>query len=286
MSKPAPHVSAKKQKTVEELRVLLDNYPVIALIDMQNLPAPQLQSMKQSLRGKAHIRMTNGRLIKIVLRQSKQNGLNTLAEKIQGMPALLFTKENPFKLYKLLSANKSAAPAKPGQKAPKDVIVPEGKTSFAPGPILGELGQLGIKAGIEEGKVAIKAAKLLVKEGEVFTSKAAEVLTRLNILPMEVGLNILAVYENGTIFDKKILSIDDKSVLADLQRLHREAFALAIDISYASKDTITALIQKTYRDAVALADAKEIVTSENTVKLLAKAEAQAQILKTEAHLSE
>ena len=162
--------------------------------------------------------------------------------------------------------------------------VPAGKTAFAPGPIIGELGQLGIKAGIEDGKVAIKQDKLLVKEGEIFTQKNADILTRLGILPMEVGLNVVAVFEDGVIFDRKVLEIDDKIYLANLIQLHNEAMNLAVKIAYASKDTINVLLSKAHRDAMALADGKDILTSDNVNKLLAKAEAQANALKKKAHI--
>jgi len=68
------------------------------------------------------------------------------------MPALLFTKENPFKLYNKLQKSKSSAPAKAGQTAPSEIVVPKGPTPFAPGPIIGELGALGIKTAVENIK--------------------------------------------------------------------------------------------------------------------------------------
>lgn len=255
MSKPQAYVNDKKKGIVKNLSKELVEYPIVGLVDMENLPAPQLQKMKQSLRGKVVLLMTKKSLIKIALKDAKKDAL---IERIRGMPALILTKENPFKLYKLLSASKSPAPAKVGQTAIKDVIVPAGKTSFAPGPIIGELGQLGIKAGIEDGKVAIKQDKLLVKEGEVFNKKTAEVLTRLGILPMEVGLNVVAVWENGTIFDRKVLEIDDKKVLADLIRLHNESINLAVEIGYSTDDTIKILLQKAHRGAEAVADVTKV----------------------------
>ncbi|MDP3728654.1 MAG: 50S ribosomal protein L10 [bacterium] len=283
MNKPKAYVNDAKKQVVKSLSKQIQEYPIIGLVDMENLPAMQLQKMKKSLRGKVVIAMAKKRLIKLALKQSPK-GLTELSERIRGMPALIFTKENPFKLYKTLSASKSPAPAKAGQHAPKDIIVPAGKTSFAPGPIIGELGQLGIKAGIEDGKVAIKQDKVLLKEGELVTKKIAEVLTRLNILPMEVGLNIVAVFENGIIFDRKVLEIDDKIYLANLIKSHNEAMNLAVKIGYISKDTINVLLSKAHREAMALADGKDILTSDNVNKLLAKAEAQANALKKKAHI--
>ena len=183
-----------------------------------------------------------------------------------------------------MKASKSSAPAKAGQTAPTDVTIPEGKTPFAPGPIIGELGQLGIKTGVEDGKVAVKDAKVVVKEGEKFSGKVAEILGRLNILPMEVGLNIVAVFEGGTIFDRKTLDIDTDAYLSDLQRLHNEAMNLAIKVGYTCKDTIRVLIKKAHSDANALADSQDILTNENVGKVLAKAEAQANALKKKANI--
>ncbi len=283
MNKPKAYVNEAKKKVVKDLAKQIQEYPIIGLIDMENLPALQLQKMKKSLRGKVVIVMAKKRLIQYALKQSPK-GLTELSNRARGMPALLFTRENPFKLYKTLSASKSPAQAKAGQASPIDVIVPAGKTAFAPGPIIGELGQLGIKAGIEDGKVAIKQDKLLVKEGEIFTQKNADILTRLGILPMEVGLNVVAVFEDGVIFDRKVLEIDDKIYLANLIQLHNEAMNLAVKIAYASKDTINVLLSKAHRDAMALADGKDILTSDNVNKLLAKAEAQANALKKKAHI--
>ena len=283
--KPKPFVSKTKKNVVKELQDLAKQYPIVGIVDMENLPARQLQRMRSSLKGKVVIRMTKGRLMRVTFDSLKDvPGMPDLKEKIRGMPALIFTKENPFKLYKMLQKSKSPAPAKAGQTAPKDIIVPAGKTPFAPGPVIGELGQLGIKAGIEEGKVAIKEDKLLVKEGETINGKQAEILTRLSIEPMEVGLNIISVLESGTLFDRKTLDIDEDEYVNNLKALHSEAFNLAVKIGYASKDTIKTLLSKASRDASALADSQDIITDENIKRLVEKANAQATGLKNKVNV--
>ena len=284
MSKPKAFVSDKKKAVVKEMVSLIDKYPIIGLVDMENLPSPQLQKMKKSMKGQVVVRMAKGRLMKVAFSKAKKEGLDKLAEKIRGMPALIFTNDNPFKLYKTLKASKSSAPAKAGQVAPTDVVIPEGKTPFAPGPVIGELGQLGIKTGVEDGKVAVKEAKVVIKEGEKFNDQLAGILTRLSILPMEVGLNIVAVLEGGTIFERNTLDIDEDAYLNDLMSMHNEAMNLAVKIGYACPDTIKTLIRKAHSDASALADSQDILTKENVGKILAKAEAQASALKTKVKL--
>jgi len=284
MTKPKAFVSDEKKALVKEMTKLMDEYPIIGLVDMENLPAPQLQIMRQSLQGQVVIKMAKGRLIRKAIEKSSKDNIMALNEKIRGMPALLFTKDNPFKLFKTLQKSKSEAPAKAGQTAPKDVTIPEGKTPFAPGPIIGELGQLGIKTGVEDGKVAVKAPKLIIKEGEIFSDAVASILSRLSILPMEVGLNIVTVYENGVYFDRKTLDIDTDAYVSNLQMLHSEAFNLAIKIGYATPDTIKTLIRKAHSDASALADSQDILTKDNVGRILAKAEAQAEAVKNKAKI--
>lgn len=274
------HVSDAKYKVVEEFTNLIKEYPVVAIVDVENLPAKQLMQMRRSLQGKAHLRMTKHRLMKIALEQSGRENMAALAEHFRGMPAMLFSKENPFSLFKTLKKSKSPAPIKAGQVTPKDILVKAGGTGFAPGPIIGELGSFGIKAGIENGKVAIKADKIVAHEGDVINAKLAGILQRLEIHPMEIGLNLTAAYENGQILTKNVLDIDEDAFLASLKEAHLDAFKLTMSLAIPTKDNIEMLIQKAHLDATALAMEQMIMTSDNKEQILAKAEAQAKSLKS------
>src|SRR3989344_2663282 len=196
---PHAHVAEYKKEIVTELVRMINEYPIIGVVNMENLQAPQLQKMRAQLRGNFFITMTKRRLIKLAFEEtkSKKKGIEQLESHLGGMPALIFTKENPFKLSRTLQKSKSPAPAKAGQTAPRDIVVNKGVTSFAPGPIIGELALAGIKSGVEGGKVAIKEDSVVVKSGEKIKPKVAEILTRLGVQPMEVGLDLVAVYENG-----------------------------------------------------------------------------------------
>ena len=164
------------------------------------------------------------------------------------------------------------------------MIIPAGSTPFAPGPILSELGGLGIKAGIEGGKVAIKAEKIVAKEGQVIDGKIAGLLAKFGIQPMEIGMNLVAVLENGIILTKDVLTIDEAKTKADIMQLAREALNLAVYTAYPAKETIQLLIAKAYRESNALADSKDILTSDNLNRLLAKADAQASTVMAKAGL--
>ncbi|MBN2368665.1 50S ribosomal protein L10 [Candidatus Woesearchaeota archaeon] len=266
------HVSEQKKKTVEEFVELIDRYPVIGLVDMGNIPAKQLQNMRAALRDKDTVlRMTKKRLMKIAFSKSKKENITGLEKHFKGMPALIFTEENPFKLYAGLQKTKSKAPAKAGQHAPKDIQVKAGPTSFAPGPIIGQLGQFGIKTGVEGGKLAIKQDTVVAKKGAVISAELAGILTRIGIEPMEIGLDLTAAYENGTIFESEVLYVDEKEFFNKFVSAYSESFNLAVYSAYPTGETIKALLGKASNDSMALAVSQNILTDETTEAILRKA---------------
>ncbi|MFH1770109.1 MAG: 50S ribosomal protein L10 [archaeon] len=280
------HVSQHKKDKVKEFTKLIDEYPIIGIVNMKNLPTKQLQVMRAKLRGNVLLRMTKTRLIRIALDNSKKPGIDKLKEQLKGMPALLFTKENPFSLFSTLKKNKSKAPISGGQTAPNDIVVPAGKTSFTPGPVIGELGGYGIMAGVEDGKIAIKQDKVVAKEGDVVSAKLAGLLQRLGIEPMEIGLDLVAVYENNEILTKDILDVDEDKYRANFMSASSMAFNLAVNIGFPTAETVIVLIQKAVAESRALVKEANIMTSENVGDILAKAEGQAKALDSKLDIKE
>jgi len=282
MSKKTSCAAPKKKEVVKKVTDLIKKYPIIGVVNMENLPTPQLQRMREQLRGKVDLLMTKRRLILKALDKVKdKEGLEKLKEKMRGMPALLFTNENPFTLFKTLKQNKSKAPAKAGQTAPSDIIVPAGPTPFAPGPVIGELGAIGIKASVEGGKIAIKDDTKVCSEGDVISGKLAGMLTRLGIEPMEIGLDLLAVYEKGTIYPKSVLDIDEEKFMGDLMLSASQAHTLAMDIGYTTPETIEPMIQKTYRAAKAIAKEGKFMADEIAAEMVEQAEREMLALKSQ-----
>ena len=154
MNKHKAHVSEYKKGELTRVKALIQKYKVVAVADMTNMPSVQLQKLRSNIKESVLITMSKGRIIKIAFEELKDkiNGLEELEKHVKGMPALLLTNDSPFKLAKVLRKSKSSAPAKGGQVAPNDIMVPAGPTSFPPGPIMGELGQIGVKAGVVDGK--------------------------------------------------------------------------------------------------------------------------------------
>lgn len=250
----ASKVAKWKMEEVKELEKLMQEYPIIGLVNMQGLPGAQLEKLRIQMRKNMVLRMTKKTFIHIAANAVKEKvkGIHELDKRVVGMPALIFTKEDPFKLYKAIQKNKSSAPAKPGQLSPREIIIPKGPTPFTPGPMIGELGQLGIKAGVEGGKIAVKQDFVAARQGEPIKDKIAGLLQKLGIEPMEIGLNVVAMFEKGKVFAADIMFIGEDRIQEDLTKAARWAMNLSVEASFPTKENIEMMLAKAHNEARAL----------------------------------
>jgi len=237
-----------KREEVDEIKRGIEEYSLVGLVDMYGIPASQVQQIRRSLRGTAKVKMARNTLIEHAL-NDVDSSARALKEHTEGHSALIFTNENPFRLYKLLEKTKTKMVAKPGEVAPEDIVVPKGPTSFKPGPIVGELQQVGIPAAIEGGKVRIRETRTVVKEGEVISKKVADALAKLGIKPMDVGLVLQAAYYRDTIFTPDLLVIDEAAYRSNIALAAQQAFNLSVNAAIVTPQTIGAIIGKAVREA-------------------------------------
>ncbi len=283
-----PHINEYKRREVEEISNLTKDYPVIGLVDLQNLPALTLQQVKKQLKERIVFKFSRKRLMKIALENSNLENKEKLRDSIMStqIPVLIFTKEDPFMLYKLLDKNKTNATAKPGQIAPYDLIAQAGLTNFPAGPIIGELGQLGVKTEVKEGKINIKEDKVIVEEGQVISQKAADILTKLGIEPMKIGVNLLLTYQKGEILTKDILGVSSEEYESRFKEAFASSINLAVFIGYISKETVEILIKKSYLEAKSLADISKFDLTLESTKIEEKSEEQIESKEKEKKITE
>jgi len=271
------HVAPQKLENVKNLVRTFEQSLVIGIVNIRGIPAPQIQAMRKKLVGRAKLVVSKNNLLRIALKEAaaKKKGLDGLAEVIQDQTAVVTAEINPFRLFKEMEATKTKAPARGGERAPDDIWVFEGDTPFKPGPIVGDLQKAGVPAAIERGKVVIKKDKLLVKAGDRIPREVAQVLTRLEIFPLIVGLDLRGAYEGGMVFHRDVLAVDDTKLRTDLSLAGARAFNLAIVAGYPTMRTIRPLLSVAFRRAIALAVESGFPTRESVKFLLAKAQAQA-----------
>ncbi len=275
-----------KTKAAEWKKELIDNISesiksanTVAILNMKDLPSRQLQVIRKKLDTKVNIIMSRKKLMSLALEKSGRDKAAELIQHFKGMPAIITSELDAFSLWALLKSNMSPAAAKGGQEAPFDITVPAGMTNFAPGPILGELGDVGIKAGINAGKIEIKADSEVAKEGDIITAQLAALLERLDIKPMKIGLNLVAALEDGTIFMRSELDVDSDEVIAQIKALHIDALKLAVGTGLINKETAEIMIRNAEMDALKLAYAQGILADKVKELVLSKADSVATVLK-------
>ena len=270
------HVAAWKKDLVSELVQDMREAPVVAVVDMEGIPGQQVQSMRAGLRAHAKLKMTKNKLMLLAIEEAAKDkpGLEQLKDAIHGQCAIVTTDIGPFKLFKKLESTMTPAPAKEGQLAPIDIVVPKGPTPFGPGPIIGELQKIGLPAAIDAGKIVVKKETTLVKAGEPISGPIAAMLPKLEILPMVVGMDLRSAYEDGVIYSKEVLDIPDDYYSTMFATAAYNALALGVEIAFPTKETIVPLIAKAFRESLGLSVTAAIPTKENIDLLLAKADAQ------------
>lgn len=268
----------RKEQLVDEMAEKMDEYPVVGVLDMHSLPAKQLQEIKKELAGEADIQMSRKTLISLALEQSSQEHIADLEENDAIMPALIFTEKNPFSLYKLIQEKKTAAAASGGEVAPNDIVLEEGKTELDPGPMLGRIQGLGAQTEVQDGKIAITSEAVAVAAGEVIDNETAEILNKLGMKPLEVGLDLKLVYEDGEIFGKDVLAIDAEEYRSDLESAAAGAFNLAVNAGVMNESTAEPVVRQAFSKARNLAINAGVVVDEVVEDLLRKGRSEADAL--------
>lgn len=273
MANAQAKVAEWKRELVKELSQKFDKYPTIGILDIEGIPAPQFQEIRSLLRDKAEIKVSRTVLLRIAIEKTTQgeNGLIDLTEYLKGPCALIFTDMNPFKLWKVLEENKTNAPAKPGMKSPRDIVIPAGETEFPPGPIIGELQRAGIKARIQAGKIVVLEDSKIVEKGEEISEEVSGVLSKFGIEPREIGFELIAAYEGGTVFPGDMLVVDEEGTIKRIKTAFMNSLSLSLEITYPMKSNMSLLISKANAQSRSLALNASIPTPKLMPELLGKA---------------
>lgn len=271
-----------KARILESIVGILEKYDVIALIDMTGLRANQLQKLRAMMREGVELKIFKNTLLKKAIEkiQVRKHEFERLKNRLEGSNAFIFTNESAFSLYTYLNKVKVYAKAKLGDKATNDILIPEGNTGLPSGPLLSLFKTLKIPTRVVEGSIYVAKDSLLVKKGEVVSKEAADLLSKLNMEPLEVGLNIKLAYDNGLILTGKELMLDLDLYRSQLSEAYSNALKLSIGIVYPTSDNIKLLLAKAYNEARALSINALLPVKEALEIILQKAEAQARALES------
>jgi large subunit ribosomal protein L10 len=261
-----------KADKVKELTSNLSQYNAVAIASLEKVRSANLQQLRKKLAKNACMRVVKNSLIKRAVSQTKDKaGIEQLEEYLTGPNLYLFTNLNPFKLVILLENSRVKATARAGDLAAFDVVVPAGNTGLPPGPIISQFTAVGLRTRIEAGSVYVSKDTMVVKEGEPISSQLASLLSKLGIKPVEVGLSLKVVYDDGVILTEEDLKIDLDGVRRSLEEAHQFAFNLSMEAAIPLPENINYLLSSAYQKAISLALSAGIINKDTVTDLVRKA---------------
>jgi large subunit ribosomal protein L10 len=278
MAMSRPVITAKAQE-VEGIKNLILEHNALGIANLQKVRAAQLQEMKKKLRDVAQVQVIKNTLVRRAVAELKDKpNLEKLSDFLSGSNIYLFTDLNPFNLTLMLEKGRVVTTAKAGDVAAMDVIVPAGNTGLPPGPVISQLGSVGLPTRIESGSVWVSRDTLVAKKGDMIDIRLAGVLSKLGIKAVEVGLIIKAIYENGLVFTADQLHLDVEGFRKSILEAQSNALNLSLTVGYPMLENISLLLQTAHRKAFNLALNAAVPTSETIGDLLRKAHMEAMSL--------
>lgn len=240
-------VSEEKKASLARLVDLVNKSGTTMIISIEGISSVNFQQIKKALKKDSTIVVTKKSMMLRAIEELKKSRPEIAAlEKWVEKPsfAVIFSKLDPFELATLLSDYKFPGKVKAGQLSPEDIALEAGPTDIPAGPMISELAGVGIKAGIEGGKIAVKERKVLVKKGEKISAAVAAIMPKLEIMPFTIGPTPLAAYEgaSGKVYEG--IKIDKEATMNQLKMLSSEAFTLSISIAYPTNENIQFLLGK------------------------------------------
>jgi large subunit ribosomal protein L10 len=247
------HTKKWKHKKKDEIQELVKEYPVVAVATLDGLPANILSVLRKKL-------IIDGRVIvaktRVIQKAFKDSGIDTskLDPYINKSVAVIFTKKNPFELWGFVKKNKGNAAAFEGDIADSDIIVQAGDTGLPPGPALSTLKAAGLKVKVAGPTISIDADKVVAKKGEAVKKEVADVLGKLNIKPMKVGMKIIGVLDKNenAFYAASALDVDEEELFNKFVLAYQQALNLAVNAEYYNEVSTEIIIMKAVMEARAL----------------------------------
>ncbi|MEM4336338.1 MAG: 50S ribosomal protein L10 [Candidatus Anstonellales archaeon] len=239
----------KKKKEVQEIANMLRRHKGLIIIDLRNTPDRLLQKIKKRIReefgGETKVAKKT-----VVMRSVVDAGKpKELVENIDFPAGIIAIDESPYRVAVFFKQNTLEMPAKVGQVAPYDIVVPEGETDLPAGPALSELKSAGLNVKIDKGKIVVAKDSIVAKQGEVLTPIKVKALQTLGIKPFRAGVVYYIGYDGETIFRKEDVSIMPEEIAAEIEKELKNSFNLSVNAVYPTKQNIELLLRDAFSQA-------------------------------------
>ncbi len=271
----AKQYPASKLKQFNRIQELATKYDVIALANLNKVRSTQIMELRRRFRGELVLAVAKNRIATKALNSVKKDNLKTLEPSLTGQNLFLFTNMNPFKLNLLLEKGKIYLPAKAGDIATEEIVVPAGNTGIPPGPVLSEFKDSKVITKIESGSIWVTKDTVVASPGDAINTKLASLLSKLGIKPIKAGMALSMVYWNGLLIAEKDVRIDVEAFIHDIGLSARQAFNVAFEAKYPAKEVLTVILVDSMTKALAVAAKANYVTKDTAAAILKNAELDA-----------
>jgi len=208
-----PLSAERKAEYFDTLKNFLSTYSKLFIVEIDNVGSKQIQDTRKALRGKAEILMGKNTMMRKCIKEFVEENPGSPAEQLidccRGNVGFVFTNGDLGEIREVLESNTRPAPAKVGAIAPDNVVVPKGPTGCDPGQT-GFFQTLQIATKITRGQIEMVNDTNLISAGDKVTASQAALLQKLDICPFSYGVILKMVYDNGSLFDAKVLEITDE----------------------------------------------------------------------------
>lgn len=266
-------VAAWKKEIYSDLVELLQKYSVVAVADLQKVRSSQIQEIRKKLRGKAELIVAKNTILRKASEQlaTEKPNVDQFADTLTGSKVLIFTQMNPYELIIFLNKNKVRVPAKGGDVATGEIMVQAGNTGLQPGPIISEFNEAKVQTRIEGGSIFVAKDTIVARKGDVISTKAASLMSKLGMKPMEAGLSIACAYDHGLVLRSTDLTFDLDQMKTEFSTAVRLAFGVAVEAVIMLPATAPQIISKAYRQAMAVSMEAGFLTKQTTPFIIQRA---------------
>mmetsp|Transcript_74726 Transcript_74726/g.112632 ORF Transcript_74726/g.112632 Transcript_74726/m.112632 type:complete len:309 (-) Transcript_74726:52-978(-) len=246
----------RKGEYCDKLRELLNKYNKIMVVGADNVGSSHMQSIRASIRGKGVLLMGKNTMIRRVIRTEYEQ-FESLLPQLEGNVGLLFTDSDLVDLKDIVVNQKVAAPAKSGSIAPCDVTIPAGDTGLEPTQTA-FLQALNIATRINKGQIMILNDVKLLTEGEKVGASQATLLQKLKIRPFHYGLQVLSIFDDGSVYGPKVLDFNFDTLSTKISFAATNIASVALQIGYPCLPSVPHSLARGFKNLLALAVATDI----------------------------
>ena len=164
---------------------------------------------------------------------------------------LIFTDEPVYELKPMIEGNRLESAAKVGVLAPSDVVIPPGPTGLDPSQIA-FFHALKVSTKIQKGQIEITKEFKVCQAGRAVSNSEATLLQKLGVKPFSYGMEIISVYDDGSILTPEVIAISPDDLIKKFQAGAANITALSMELGIPTEASIPYLIANAFKNLAAI----------------------------------